>query len=233
MNIQVWLRGFAAILFSVSANAAVVTENFTGHITFVQDPVGVASQLSSIIQNGQAFSGSFTYDSAWPGIDMTPYCGTPTCSAYQLFGDSQHQAQSLTVSLGGNSFVAGANAGSNGQIGFGSYVISFFGLSGPSAGSLTPSYASFAIDGVTNSTSFVWPSDGFGDLSYSNPRIVFSYYLPGCDVNGSCYFGAIGSFDSLSTAPIPEPSAYLMMLAGLLMLGFVVQPRQGGGKAVA
>lgn len=207
------------IIASTSAGAAIITESFTGTMTSVQDPIGNNSQLSSIIKSGDTFSGTFSYDSNWQPIDMTPYCGTTTCSSYQLFQSSNVQQISLTI--GTNTYSAGGFSGSNGQIGYNNYNIGFFGLSGNSTGSLTPAYATFNADGSTASPSFVWPTNGFNNTSFINQTISLAFYLPGCDAQGACYFSAVGSI-----MPVPEVDSYAMALLGLGLMGYVARRRK-------
>jgi hypothetical protein len=207
------------IIASTSAGAAIITESFTGTMAYVQDPTGNNSQLSSIIKSGDAFSGTFSYDSNWQPTDMTPYCGTTACSTYQLFLNSN--VQQLNLTIGANTYSAGGLSGSNGQIGFNNYSINFFGLSGASTGSLTPAYATFSADGSTTPGSFVWPTNGFNNTSFTNQTISLSFFLPGCDAKGACYFSAVGSI-----LPVPEPESYAMMLMGIGLMGFVARRRK-------
>ena len=207
------------------ASANLVTETFSGHIVQVNDPAGSSNQLSSSIQVNQSFTGVFKYDSSWPGIDMTPYCGSPTCN-YQLYFDTQHQQQVMELNIGSSKYIAGGGSGSNGQIGYGSYSLNFFGLSGASVGSLTPSYATFGVNGATSAGSFSWPGDGFTFSSFANPSIALTFYLPGCDANGNCYFAATGQIDRLSASVAPEPDTYALLLSGLGLLGFVARRKQ-------
>ncbi len=212
-----------SLVCAFSAQADIVTQSFSGVIDQVGDPVGVSSQLSSIIHIGDSFNGTFSYDSNWAPFDMTPYCGSVTCSTYQLFQTGNSQQISLTIGTHAYS----ATAGSNGSISLNDYGINFFGLSGPSSGDLTPTYATFHANATTAPGSFTWPTAGFGNPSFTNPRVSVVFLLPGCDQAGRCFFEAGGAI-----APVPEPETYAMLLAGLAMVGALSRRRARAGASL-
>ncbi len=143
------LAALTLCITPIVASATIITETVSGHISTITNPVGVSSQLSSLFKLGDSFTASFTYDSSSIGIDMTPYCGTPTCSFYQLYNNMQQtKLNYFTVDANTYSTTIDNN---NGQIGYNNYTINFFGLSGASTGSLTPYHATFSVNSPTAS----------------------------------------------------------------------------------
>ena len=75
-------------------------------------------------------------------------------------------------------------------------------------------FTSFGVDAT--------PTDGFSFEGLS----AGSYALQFAGVSTSAA-GVYGGAVSATTAPIPEPETYAMLLAGLLFVGFVARRRQG------
>jgi hypothetical protein len=191
----------AACFTATAAHAVTVTEYFSGTIVVVQNPVGVSSSLSSLFQVGQAFSGSFTYDTLFPPVDMTPYCGTPTCSNYQLYNQQNSGEEFITASFGPHQY--SSLGGANGEITISHqlFTINFFRVSGPTSGSLQPSYVAFTTYSIAPVRSFSWPPGGFTSNDFFGFSLSVFFGLPGCDANGACYFAVVGQIHQISTAP--------------------------------
>jgi len=200
------------------ASAAPISVNFVGTISFIQNPSGVPSQLTSLVHMGESFTGTLKYDPTMPALDMTPYCGTPTCSFYQLYNAGVAGQNAVSATIGLDSFFA--NSGSNGQISNSGPTKDFnlnFGLSGPAVGALTPAYTTFnSSSDIPSSPVFAWPTSGFFNSDFSNQTLSFTYYLPGCDANGACYFSFGGVITDADA--VPEPLSLSVFCMGLLGL---------------
>ncbi|MFN0162347.1 MAG: PEP-CTERM sorting domain-containing protein, partial [Burkholderiales bacterium] len=73
----------------------------------------------------------------------------------------------------------------------------------------------------------VFATDPASGVSASGLLIASFSNLTSGDLNGNLFASAtVGSYGGTIGPPIPEPSAYLMMLAGLALMGGVVSARR-------
>ena len=103
----------------------------------------------------------------------------------------------------------------------GTYAVGIFSLAGPSAGN-----TSFASYLASNATII----GGSGTLSSGNVTNIFAYAYYCNPATGSCSFGTSdrGQFaiDNLSISAVPEPSSWLLLVAGLGALGVASRRRR-------
>jgi hypothetical protein len=103
----------------------------------------------------------------------------------------------------------------------GTYAVGIFPLLGPSAGDT--SFASF----LAQNAQII---GGTGSLTSGNVTSIFAYAYYCNPTTGSCSFGSSdrGQFalDNLSISAVPEPSSWLLLVAGLGALGVASRRRR-------
>ena len=103
----------------------------------------------------------------------------------------------------------------------GTFAVGIFSLAGPSAGN-----TSFASYLASNATII----GGSGTLTSGNVTNIFAYAYYCNPATGSCSFGTSdrGQFaiDNLSISAVPEPSSWLLLVAGLGALGVASRRRR-------
>ena len=224
------------------AHAIPVTYEFGGTIVGVS--VSATEGFSSGAALGDVFSGSFTYDDSV----ATNGCGGLSCGYVDF-------VTALTYTMAGQTFTFNPLGNSDGenashgavqmQCGGPSCVpFQVFGLSA-GIGALpgdSPSWnrvASFVV-GSTNMSTFaaydrlpsvIGPLSAFDHLfnidgALAGPLFEASIYSAGVPLNGygPSYARAVGQITSLQ--PIPEPSTYALMLAGLGAVAYAARRRR-------
>ena len=103
----------------------------------------------------------------------------------------------------------------------GTYAVGIFALNGPTAGD-----TSFATFMAANAQII----GGSGTLTSGNVTSIFAYAYYCNPTTGSCNFGSSdrGQFalDNLSISAVPEPSSWLLLVAGLGALGVASRRRR-------
>jgi hypothetical protein len=103
----------------------------------------------------------------------------------------------------------------------GTYAVGIFALNGPSAGDT--SFGSF----LASNAQII---GGSGTLTSGNVTSLFAYAYYCNPTTGSCNFGSSdrGQFalDNLSISAVPEPSSWLLLMAGLGALGVASRRRR-------
>lgn len=218
----------AVLAFPITGPAALVSYNFSGTVTEVDDSIAPLANVGGITV-GDAFTGSFQFETNDAGPDLN--AGNPNIGVYSLAGSA---TSFMTLTIDGLTFVAGP-----GSVQVHNNVLSalspvsdaLFYAGGPldvlpagwsfspPAGSnvgiafIDPTGTAFASDALP--TTFD-PSDWFAsELFLSFTNVTF----PGGSDSNVDVTGAV----NLTPAAVPEPSS--LMLLGLIGCGMGVARR--------
>jgi hypothetical protein len=208
-----------ATLFCVTAavHAQQQTLSFAGTIN------SVGSELHPTFQLGDAFAGSFAFNSTSPGTSGGPgnaiYSGAISSLSVTIDGLTYGQSSggSMRVFNGPtDGLIAGATAP--------------LPISGPAVGTFDPFEWVLVLADPSGSafSSLDLPSTLPAVSAWSTTFSYFQLYF--ADLDTGAVSSLTGSFSSASitavTAPIPEPETYAMLIAGLGLLGFEAHRRK-------
>ncbi len=181
--------------FSSLCSAAMIRVDYSGTLT------NVDAALTPFFMNGDAFSGSYVFDSNAPDTDMVINSGTYAASNY-------------SVAFTRNGYSATANAGTiqTSLPGFGAYTYN---------SRATPPIVGNPVNG--NSPDFYVLELGDSTRQvFQTPALPSTLNLGDFDIQsftfgfiGQDELNLIGSVTSLSFTPVPVPSAILLMGTGL------------------
>ena len=207
------------------AHAAPVTYYFGGQVRTVD------AILQPTISVGDAFAGSFTFDSA--AIDDSPfdphhglYLPKPEFSAtlrsMNFFAPSTNISGSIVVlNDAGTPFpVDSFLAGNTDDDGSRSSSVNGLHFSGISVSLWDLTASTFASDSL--------PVSGLNLGSFSDGYKFFVLTFRGS--NSQAIYRSIGDLNYISLTPIPEPENFAMLLAGLGLLAFAVTGRGESGQ---
>jgi hypothetical protein len=202
------LANLGLVLFGTlpTAQAAPITFGFTGIVQ------SVVPALSSTFHPGDAFSGSYTFESTTPDTDSSAGLGlyanaitdlTFTIAAYTGGADCSSGPCDITVQdgLGGCAFPD-------------CYIVTI-NPTGPSVDGVQPTYFSF---GLLDYSGLAFTNDALPLLPPDISRFSTLFVINFDDFA----FGVEGQLTSLTLEPVasvPEPATFLLLAAGLAGLG--------------
>jgi len=198
--------GAAIAGFAVLAHAVPLSFSFAGLVTQV-DPA-----LSAIASVGEAFTGSYSFDSG--AQDVLPLL--PKIGSYAL--------QSFDLHIGGQDYhwAGGLGGITVSNLATDAFDVAVAGLSGPGSNGYAPRGAGFSLRDATG-TAFA--SDGLpltapdvGDFG-STPFVIGFGRGP---LGTKPITGRITELAPI-TAAVPEPQSYALMAAGLGLLAVLAQ----------
>lgn len=231
------LAAAAALCSSMPAAAAQVTWYVTGHMQPAL--AGTPADLMALAPAGAAFSASFSFDA-----DSASHPIYFTSSRTDFVTNSALGASALDVS--GNHFASSASSRIIEQADFNGESVTLNGgaVSGPVPGH----YQFGALDVLTVSHSgpgsapqsekYPWfspfgPSGTFLMISAAQPVDITLSDRPATmdlffyEPTLSAYYHRIGTVEAISTSPVPEPTGWALLLAGVAAVGLTVQRRRG------
>ncbi len=213
----------SADLTGYAESAGVFTPAYGPASTVSDLAVGIAVPASVAVTNGpttgataQTFSNSTQVLSSLSAFALVPTSGTASANAFSrsyftlAAGATVTFQGALVLAVNGSNPAAPANYN----------VSDFYG------------YASglLAVDGGGSRDSEIGgpaAAGGIGIYNLTNAGpVTLSYTNTGSTALTTYLDSGVGVYSASALAPIPEPGTYAMLLAGLLMMGFVAVRRQ-------
>jgi len=225
----------AGLLYAGLAHASLVTYNFTASVTGLTEMFPGADinypnssdYTGFTITIGDILHGSFTMDTATPVLSSSP-SGSGTYNSYNaaagqnaftaIFNSSSYTVSSANefsgISLGTLNQLPGqghdtAGIGTSRDLSTGGFESFRMDFADPSATALTYNHIPTSLSGFTEGTFQYWFSSGMAPHSL---ELIVD--------------GTVTSLTQVSA--VPEPSSYLMLLAGIAAIACVRRNRKTG-----